>query len=56
MPLGLLFWLLYVLWIVLQLWGYYPFKEERRRIGSFVMLAALLFVIGWRVFGFIIQN
>lgn len=55
MPLGILFWVIFVLWFAFSLWGYYPFAENKPAI-SFVLLAALLFVLGWAQFGFIIQR
>lgn len=47
MPIGILFWVLFVVWFVLGFttYGYAtPF-----------VLAALLFVLGWKVFGFVVQ-
>jgi hypothetical protein len=48
MPLQILFWVLFVIWFVLGIW------PPGGRYANFV-LAALIFVLGWRVFGFIVQ-
>jgi hypothetical protein len=47
-PIGILYWVIYVLWIVLGLY-----------LGGFLwsglVLAILLFLIGWKLFGFVVQ-
>ena len=53
MPIGLLFWILMLLWLVFGLWqnmanfrggNYYPF-------GGNLLLFILLVILGWAVFG-----
>jgi len=60
MPLGFIFWLLMVLWLVL---GYFGVSAESgspyrgRLIGSWGLLTfVLFFLLGWKVFGFVIQG
>jgi hypothetical protein len=55
MTLGLFFWLLFVLWFAFSLWAYYPFGDRGESV-SFALLAALIFVLGWGEFGFIIKG
>lgn len=58
MSIGLLFWVLMILWLVLGLYG------GRAKIGSGdivfigggVLLFVLLFLLGWHSFGFIIHD
>ena len=57
MPLSLLFWLLFVIWLVLG--GVASWKASANGYwygGASLLLALLLFVIGWRIFGFIISG
>jgi hypothetical protein len=58
MSIGFLFWLLMVLWLVLGLWAYSPDLRTGRYgiVGGNLLLFVLLFLLGWKVFGFIIQG
>jgi len=57
MPKGTLFWVLMVIWFFV---GCYANRESLRS-GSYVsfggglLLFALLFLLGWQVFGFVVQ-
>lgn len=58
MTIGFVFWLLMLLWI---LFGLYSNREDLRGgkygvTGGNLLLFILLFLLGWRVFGFIIQG
>jgi hypothetical protein len=58
MPIGLLFWMLMILWL---LFGLYWHSDELRGgkygiVGGNLLLFVLLFLLGWRVFGFVIQG
>jgi hypothetical protein len=58
MTLGFLFWLIFVLAVVLGLYtnrGAFASGAYGILGGSLVVLI-LLFILGWRVFGFVIQN
>jgi hypothetical protein len=55
MPLGLLFWLLMVLWF---LFGFFRDNPAFRGYGYMShtgLLFAVLFILGWKVFGFVVQ-
>ncbi len=55
MPIGLLFWVLFVIWVVfgwvndLPIWGPYG------RRGYHLLILILLFLLGWHAFGFVIH-
>ena len=58
MTVGFLFWLLMILWFV---FGMYWNRDSIRggNFGAFggnLLLFILLFLLGWKVFGFVIQG
>ena len=58
MPIGMLFWMLMILWL---LFGLYWNRTEIQGgnygiLGGNLMLFILLFLLGWRVFGFVLQG
>jgi len=58
MPIGMLFWMLMILWFVFGLWWNWPSSNEPRGfgpIGGNLLLFILLFMLGWKVFGFVVQ-
>jgi hypothetical protein len=59
MTIGFLFWLLMILWLIFGLWINWPSQPGPagwRPVGGNLLLFVLLFLLGWRVFGFVIQN
>jgi hypothetical protein len=57
MPLGLLFWVLMILWLVFGFWQWRPnLPTNYAPFGGHILLWILLFIIGWRIFGFVIQG
>jgi hypothetical protein len=58
MPLGILFWVIMILWLVFGVW------QNRAEIqgGKFIVVGGtllqfiLFFLLGWKVFGFIVQG
>ncbi len=58
MTIGFLFWLLMVLWAIFGVGGVIYDGPYRGRImfGGNLLLFVLLFLVGWRLFGFIIQG
>jgi hypothetical protein len=59
MPLGVIFWILMILWFVFGLWGNWPVPADpsgRVRFGGSLLLFVLLFIIGWKLFGFVVQG
>lgn len=58
MTIGFLFWLLMILWL---LFGLYWNRTDLQGgnygiVGGNLLLFVLLFLLGWRVFGFVIQG
>lgn len=53
MSIGFIFWLLMILWAVFGIWRA---GGDRYAIGGNVLLFVLLFLLGWRVFGFIVHG
>lgn len=58
MPIGILFWVLMVLWFLFGLyWNSTEFKAGNfGPLGGNLLLFVLLFLIGWKLFGFVIQG
>ncbi len=52
MPAGMLFWMLMILWL---LFGLYWNRDNYPVLGGSLLLFILLFLLGWKVFGFVIQ-
>lgn len=58
MPMGMIFWMLMILWFVFGLYWNWPSSNDPKAfggIGSNLLLFILLFIIGWRLFGFVVQ-
>lgn len=55
MPLGILFWVVWLMWAVFGFWRNSG-PEGRWNLGGHAIECFLFFVVGWRVFGFVIQN
>ncbi len=58
MTIGFLFWLLMLLWLLFGLYMNRPAIAGGNYgiLGGNLLLFILLFLLGWRVFGFIIQG
>ncbi len=60
MTIGFLFWLLMILWLIFGLWWNWPDQGAGRAgfgpIGGNLLLFILLFLLGWKIFGFPIQG
>jgi uncharacterized RDD family membrane protein YckC len=61
MTIGFVFWLLMILWLVFGLYWTWPQGGNSGPrafgpVGGNLLLFILLFLLGWRVFGFIIQG
>jgi hypothetical protein len=52
MSIAFLFWLLYILWVILGFPWPSPPPPAYRPYGSWLLWAILIFLLGWRVFGF----
>jgi hypothetical protein len=53
MPLSYLFWVIYILSLLVGVWGYYEPAPAPwfRRAGGYVILWVLVGMLGWHVFG-----
>lgn len=58
MSIGLLFWILMVLWFVLGAYSNWPNANAgpHFQMGSNLLLFVLLFLLGWGIFGFVIHS
>lgn len=53
LSIGVVFWILMLLWLVLGFWwNYTPGSSNYRPFGGHVLLWFLLFLLGWAEFGF----
>ncbi len=59
MPLSFLFWLIYILWVIVWCWGFWPVTIAGPRsygpVGGGLILAILIFILGWGTFGFVVK-
>ena len=58
MPIGILFWLIMILWFIFGLWWNYPSQGGPAGfgpIGGHLLLFILFFIVGWKLFGFVVQ-
>ena len=57
MPISMLFWFLFIIWILFGGWAYQPDATRGwRPLGSHILLCILIFLLGWHVFGFVIKG
>jgi len=53
----MLFWFLFIVWVLFGGWGYYEGGTLRwRPFGGHLLLGILLFLLGWGVYGFVVQG
>ena len=55
MSIGLLFWVLMVLWFVLGIARWQGVNDSRLALGGDLLVFILLFLLGWAQFGFVIH-
>ena len=56
MPLGILFWVVYVVAIIFGVWSNYtPGQPWFRAAGAYLVLWLLVGILGWSVFGPVIK-
>ncbi len=59
MSIGFIFWLLMLLWLIfgfVRAWPAVPTESRFGFIGNSLFEFILFFLLGWKVFGFIIQG
>jgi hypothetical protein len=57
MPIGILFWGLFIIWIIFGgVWWRNGVGWSYGWYGNYVLIMALLFLLGWNGFGFILQG
>jgi hypothetical protein len=58
MPLGILFWVLMLIWLIFGIWSNRVEIQggKYQVVGGSLLLFILLFILGWKVFGFIVQG
>jgi hypothetical protein len=56
MAMGAIFWMLMILWLVFGAYWYWPADRNAvGPIGGHFLTWICLFLLGWRVFGFVVQ-
>jgi hypothetical protein len=58
MPKGLLFWMVFILVVILCVffnWDSGAGRVNWRPFGGFAVILLLIFLLGWAVFGFVVQ-
>jgi len=48
---GLLFWILMLLWLLFGLWSSWPITNTSYGVGSNLLLFVVIALLGWKVFG-----
>lgn len=57
MSIGLLFWVLMVIWAVFNFWAFWtPAGQPYGLRGNGAFLFVLFFLLGWHAFGFVIHQ
>jgi hypothetical protein len=58
MPLGIFFWVLMLLWLIFGVWSNRADIQGGRfvSVGGTLLEFILFFILGWKVFGFIVQG
>lgn len=52
MSLDIFFWVIYIVWFALGAWAY---RDNFAAGAPGLLLAGIIFMLGWKVFGFIIK-
>ena len=58
MPIGILFWMLMILWFLFGLYWNFPASGTQPQVGilgGHLLLFVVIFLLGWKVFGFVLQ-
>lgn len=54
MPISMIFWIIFLLWVLSGFWWGYA-RHENAPYANGALLAIMIFLIGWKTFGFIVQ-
>lgn len=54
MTIGLLFWIVFVIWVIFG--AYRRYNPNAPVLANDIIVAVLLFLLGWGVFGFVVRN
>lgn len=56
MSLRFIFWLLMLIWLIFGIWSVVGTPFNIGIMGGQLLLFLVIFILGWKVFGFIIQD
>lgn len=57
MSIGLVYWIVWIIWAIFGGWNYWPSSPTGAKpFGGHILLLLLTFLIGWALFGFVIQG
>jgi len=56
LSIGVVFWILMIIWLVFGFWIYWPINANGRPFGGHLFIWFMLFLLGWAVFGFPISG
>jgi hypothetical protein len=56
MELSLVFWIVFLLCFCFSYWSGYPYPAGHRPFAPWFAVFVLIFLLGWRVFGFVIRG
>jgi hypothetical protein len=56
MTIGFIFWLLMLIGAILTVWSGWPYNGNYRPFSGLFFIFVLMFLLGWKVFGFVVQG
>lgn len=58
MTIGMIYWLLWIIWAIFGFYTGWSGEPGNRRAvwGGNILLLVLFFLIGWKIFGFVIKD
>lgn len=58
MKIGVIFWLLWIIWAIFGVYSGWTLAgpDRGRYYGGNILLLVLFFLIGWKVFGFVVSE
>jgi O-antigen ligase len=55
MPIGMAFWVVFLIWVIFGFWSSRQPNAPPWGLGSHLVIAVLLFLLGWAQFGFVVK-